>query len=62
MVSEKTEKTLYEYCKEIATLYELESQLFTLGIRFDDEIEHKIIDQILDLEEELRNLIKGGKL
>ena len=62
MVSEKTEKTLYEYCKEIATLYELESQLFTLGIRFDDEIEHKIIDKILYLEEELRNLIKGGKL
>ena len=62
MVSKETEKTLYEYCKEISTLYELESQLFALGIRFDDDIEHKIIDKILDLEEELRNLIKGGKL
>ena len=56
------EKTLYDYCKEISTLYELESTLSQLSIKFDDNIEDKIIDKILDLEDELRELIIGGKI
>ena len=56
------EKTLYDYCKEISTLYELESTLSQSSIKFDDNIEDKIIYKILDLEDELRDLIKGGKI
>lgn len=58
----KKEKTLYEYCKEISTLYELESTLSLSDIEFDDDFANKIIFQILDLEDELREKIKGGKL
>jgi len=56
------EKTLYDYCKEISSLYELESQLSTLRIKCDDNIRDKIIDRILDLEDEMRDLIKGDKI
>ena len=56
------EKTLYDYCKEISSLYELESQLSTLRIKCDDNIKDKIIDRILDLEDEMRDLIKGDKI
>lgn len=58
----KKEKTLYEYCKEISTLYELESTLSLSDIELDDDFADKIIFKILDLEDELREKIKGGKL
>lgn len=56
------EKTLYEYCKDIVTLYELEAELHLLGIDIDKELGDVIVYRILDIEEELRAKIKGGKL
>jgi len=56
------ESSLYEYCKRLVLLYEMEANLFSIGCNMTEELRDCIVEEILDVEEELRDKIISRKL
>ncbi len=54
--------TLYDFCKRLVLLYEMESDLYELGVSSTDEIRDSICMEILDVQDELKRRIKNDEL
>ena len=54
--------TMYDYCKRIVLLYEMESNLYEMAKEETEELRDKIICEILDIQDELRKAIIQNKI
>ena len=54
--------TLYDYCKRLVLLYEMEANLYELGYARTTELRDSIVSEILDTEEQLRSRIKKDEI
>ena len=54
--------TMYDYCKRIVLLYEMESNLYEMAKEETEELRDKIICEILDIQDELRKAIIKNKI
>ena len=54
--------TMYDYCKRIVLLYEMESNLYEIAEKETEDLRDKIICEILDIQDELRKAIIKNKI
>ena len=54
--------TMYDYCKRIVLLYEMESNLYEIAEKETEDLRDKIICEILDIQDELRKAIIQNKI
>lgn len=54
--------TMYDYCKRIVLLYEMESNLYEMAKEETEELRDKIICEILDIQDELKKAIIQNKI